>query len=131
MNFLMRDFKPLPVFGAALALWIAAAGCSQGRTTAAKPIPPEQVAPTIETAFKVANPEAKEAANDVVAAMQSQDHPRALVQLQVLAAHPDLTPEQSTATARSLVSVLTQLQIAAANGNKAAADILQKYRASK
>ena len=89
------------------------------------------MAPTIQTAFQGANPEVKEAANEVVSAIQNQDEPRALVQLQALSANPLLTPEQRAATIRSMMSVLARVQTAAANGNTAAEEMLKKYRASK
>jgi len=114
-----------------LVACLSAAGCGKTRTGAAQVLAPEQVAPTIENAFKEAAPEAKEAAKDVVAAIQSQDEARALVQLQVLSAQPDLTPAQRTAAARSTMSVLARLQIAAANGSPVAEEMLKKYRATK
>ena len=67
----------------------------------------------------------------MVAALQSQDAPKAFVQSQNLTERPDLTPEQRTAAALSRAAALMQLQAAAANGNKAAEDLLQAYRASK
>ena len=121
----------IPLTLVALAACLSAAGCGKGSSGAAQALSPEQVVPTIETAFKQAAPETKEAANDVVAAIQSQDDPRALAQLQVLSTQPNLTPEQLSATARSTISMLARLQIAAANGNKAAEEVLRKYRATK
>src|SRR5689334_7552225 len=100
-----------------LAVWLAGAGCGRKQAGPPQVLAAEQVEPTIENAFKEAAPEAKEAAKDVVAAIQSQDEARALVQLQVLSAQPDLTPAQRTAAARSTLSVLARLQIAAANGS--------------
>ncbi len=116
-------------------VWLTAsltgAGCNRNSDVHPKTLAREEVAPTLDDAFKNAKPENKQAASDVVSALQGKDDPRAFVQLQSLSAKPDLTPEQRAAATRSMLSVLAQLQAAAANGNKAAEDLLQAYRASK
>src|SRR6266536_3141655 len=127
----MKPFRAVKCALLLLALMLAGAGCGRKRTEPAQVLAPEREVPTIETACKQAAPEAKEAANDVVAAIQSQDEARALVHLQVLSALPNLTAAQRTATTRSTMSVLARLQIAAANGNPVAEEMLKKYRASK
>ncbi len=130
----MRLLKPLSAVRLtlfSLIAWLAGAGCSKNQTAPPQALAPEQVAPTIETAFKEAQPEVKEAANEVVSAMQNNDDPRALAQLQALSVQPNLTPEQRRAAALSTMSVLARLQIAAANGSKVAEEMLKKYRASK
>jgi len=130
----MHLFRNRAAFGAAmpvLVVLIGAAGCSRTSVNSPRALAPEQVAPTLNSAFKDAKPEVKEAANGVVAALQSQDAPKAFVQSQNLTERPDLTPEQRTAAALSRAAALMQLQAAAANGNKAAEDLLQAYRASK
>ncbi len=120
---------PLILLG--FAVGVAGAGCGRHQTSPPKALASEQVAPAIETAFKEARPEIRETANNAVAAIRNQDEPRAFIQLQALSFRADLTPEQRTATARSMMSVLARLQIAAANGNKVAEEMLKQYRAGK
>jgi|SRR5690349_2382011 len=130
----MRLFRNRVTFGAALpalVVFIGVAGCSRAPVSSPQALAPEQVAPTLNSAFKDAKPEVKEAANGVVSALQSQDAPKAFVQSQNLTERSDLTPEQRTAAALSRAAALMQLQAAAASGNKAAEDLLQAYRASK
>jgi len=114
-----------------LSALLAGGGCHRAGDAPPQALAPEEVTPALDTAFKNANPENKQAANEVVSALQSKDDPKAFIHLQSLAARPDLTADQRAAATRSMLSVLAQLQAAAANGNKAAEDLLQAYRASK
>src|SRR6266542_5074008 len=93
-----------------LIAWMAGAGCSKNQTAPPQALAPEQVAPTIDTAFKEAQPEVKEAANEVVSSMQNNDDPRALAQLQALAVQPNLTPEQRRSASLSTRSRHARLQ---------------------
>jgi hypothetical protein len=127
----LHKLPTVPLVSLGLTVWVVGAGCGHNQTAPPKSLVSEQVAPTIETAFKKARPEIREAANNAVAAIQNQDEPRAFIQLQALSIRPDLTPEQRTATARSMMTVLGRLQMAAANGNKVAEEMLKQYRASK
>ncbi len=114
-----------------LSALLAGGGCHRRGDTPPQALAPEKVAPTLDAAFKNARPEDQQAAHEVVSALQSKDDPKAFVQLQSLTTRPDLTADQRAAATRSMLSVLAQLQAAAANGNKAAEDLLQAYRASK
>ncbi|PYJ85297.1 MAG: hypothetical protein DME22_09660 [Verrucomicrobia bacterium] len=128
---LLKDHLAIALTLLWLIACLAGSGCNKGANRPPEALAPEQVAPTLNSAFKQASPEIKQAANEAVSALQNKDEPRAFVQLQNLSTQSDLTAEQRQAAVRSMMSVLAQLQIAAANGNKAAEDLLQAYRSSK
>ncbi len=112
-------------------LLLAAVGCSKVSTTPPKPLSAEQVAPTLQTAFKEATPDAKSASDEIVSALQVKEEPKAFVGLHALIEKPDLTPEQRQAAVRAMLALTLQMQEAAANGNQMADDLLKKYRATK
>lgn len=98
--------------------------------------PPEAVsaeaAPgAVKEAFQDATPEAQANAESAIAAMESQDTPRAFIELQSMMARPDLTPEQREIAAGSLRTVAEQLRAAAEAGNAAAQEMLKTHQARK
>ncbi len=113
----------------AIACLLMAVGC--GEKKAAEPLAVEQVPNAVENAFKEAPPEVKNSANEVIAAVQGKDEPKALVDLQNLSARSDLTPEQREAANRSIISLNQKLSEAAAQGDQRAAQALEVYRARK
>lgn len=109
-----------------------AAGCgSKGGSSESQQSAQEEAPKTVQSAFKEARPEIKAEADQIVAAMQNQEAPKAFLQLQQLSSRTDLTAEQSVAAARATASVRAQLQAAAARGDKAAVDVLEAYHNSK
>ena len=113
----------------AWALLVLSSGCSQSKPPEA--LTAEQVPATVESAFKDASPEAKSSAAEVIAAIQGNDEPKAILDLQALFARPDLTPEQRDVASRSMISLNERLRAAAAQGDKNAAQALETYRARK
>src|SRR5437867_4447923 len=72
-----------------LSALLAGGGCHRAGDAPPQALAPEEVTPALDTAFKNANPENKQAANEVVSALQSKDDPKAFIHLQSLAARPD------------------------------------------
>ena len=131
----MSEINRSPESGG-LSLFIAVAlfscfvaGCgNKGGMAAAQ----QQGSPkAIEDAFKDAKPEIRAEADQVAAAIQNQEAPKAFMQLQQLSSRPDLSSEQSVAAARAMAAVRGQLAAAAARGDKAAAELLEMYRSTK
>ena len=112
-----------------LALASLFVGCHRSEQ-ASKSTTARTTAP-LQIAFKDAEPKVKSLANDAAAAIQDQDVTKAFVQLNVLSATPNLTEQQRNATLLSLGDLNRQLSDAAANGDKAAARLLEMYKATK
>jgi hypothetical protein len=108
----------------------AAAGCGSSSAPPAA-LSTQEVAPALESAFKDASAEAKSAATEAAAAVQQNDNPKALLEIQRLSARQDLTAEQREAAARSMLAIMEQLRQAAARGDGAAAAMLEVQRAHK
>jgi hypothetical protein len=114
-----------------LTVILLGAGCSRSNQNAASQVPVEQVPATIEGAFNNAPVELKRQATEAVSALKSQNDAAAFVHLQTLSGRSDLTPEQRKAAFASWMAVNARLQQSAANGNSAAQELLEKYRATK
>jgi hypothetical protein len=115
---------------ALLFVLLVAGGCSKSDS----PLPPlalNELPAALEKAFSKAQPEAKELANQVVKAVQSQDYPRAFEDIQSLAIAPGLTSEQVSTVARSRLTINELLQSAEAKGDEKAASTLENYRRTK
>ncbi len=109
---------------------IIASGCS--RKEPAQPTASvEQTTPALEAAFKAAPLDVRQEAVEAVTALQSQNDAAAFRQLQELSQRPSLTPEQRQAAVNSWLAVNARLRQAAADGNTAAQQLLEKHRASK
>ncbi len=128
-------FTKKAVHGLILGLTLLAgfaAGCgSKGGSGESQRSALAEAPKTVQSAFKEAKPEIKAEADQIVAAIQNQEAPKAFLQLQQLSSRTDLTAEQSVAAARATASVRAQLQAAAARGDKAAVDVLEAYHNSK
>ncbi|PYK99327.1 MAG: hypothetical protein DME19_09030 [Verrucomicrobia bacterium] len=130
----MPLFKANPV---GLVAWgflsgvLLGVGCTKSNRAPAAAVSVEQAPATIETAFRDAPSEARQQATEAVTALRSQNDAAAFVQLQNLSGRSDLTAEQRQAAFASWMAVNQRLQQSAANGNSAAQDLLEKYRASK
>jgi hypothetical protein len=115
-----------------LALLGLGAGCGgKGNPGGSVDSSESETPQAIQSAFKEAKPEIKAAADQIAAAIQNQEAPKAFLQLQQLSSRSDLTADQSAAAARASASVRAQLQVAAARGDKAAAELLEEYHNSK
>jgi hypothetical protein len=110
------------------ALLVVGFGCKE---KAPQVLSAEQVPAAVESAFKDATGDAKTTANEVVAAIQSKDEAKALVDLQTLFSRPDLTPEQREAANSSMISLNERLRALAAQGDKKAQEALDTYSARK
>lgn len=111
-------------------LLLAMAGCKKKDAGTAS-LPPEQVPAAIETAFRSAPEPVRQQAAEASAAFQSGNDNAAFVQFESLTGRPDLTPEQRQAAFDSWMVANLRLQQSAAQGNSAAKELLEKYRASK
>jgi hypothetical protein len=119
------------LFALALLLpWMFGLGCSRN-VAPPEPLPVEQLPAAFQQAFDKAQPQAKELADQVVAAVQAKDYAKALSGVQLLVSLPGLTKEQSQVTSRSLLTVNGLLQSAQAQGDPAAAQTLKVYRGTK
>ena len=114
-----------------LAAALLGAGCSKSSQSSVSAVPVEQAPAAIETAFRDAPTEVKQQATEAVTALQSQNDSAAFVQLQNLSGRSDLTAEQRKAAVASWMAVNARLQQSAANGNNAAQELLEKYKATK
>ena len=115
----------------ALCSMVVWAGCSKGAGPAPAPVSIEESTPTLESAFQQADPQVQAQANDAAVAMQGQDDAAAFVNLQSLSERPELTPEQRQAAFQAWYAVQQRLQAQATNGNQAAQELLNRYRATK
>ena len=119
-------------FGLSIAsALLLTAGCGKKGETANTTVAPEQVPVTVEKAFQDAPADVKQQVSEAVAALQSQNDVAAFVQFDALGRRSELTSAQRQAAFASWMAVNQRLQQAASNGNKAARDLLDTYRASK
>jgi hypothetical protein len=114
-----------------LAMLLLGIGCSKNTKGAAATVTTEEAPATIEKAFRDASAEAKQQATEAATAVQAQNDAAAFVRLENLSGRPDLTAEQRQAAFASWMAVNARLQKSAADGNNAARELLEKYRASK
>ncbi len=106
------------------------AGCNRS-TPPPTPLAVEEIPATLEKAFRAANPEIRDLANTVAAAVQAQDYSRAFLTIQNLGSRPGLTKEQASVMSRTTLTVNSLLQAAETKGDKKAAQTLQSYRKDK
>jgi len=119
-----------------LSVAVAAAllvnGCKKADATVSTAVPdPAVTEQQIQSAFKDAKPEVKNAADQAAAALQNNEPGKAFLQLNALNYTPDLTPEERAAAAQSLNRVGQQLRSAAQRGDQEAAKLLDAYRSGK
>lgn len=113
-----------------LMMLLAVPGCNRS-SAPPTPLPVEQLPSALEKAFSQAQPESKDLAKQVVASVQAQDYAKAFLELQQLAAMPNLTKEQRTVTARGLLTVNGLLQTAQTKGDEKAAEVLKFQHMTK
>jgi hypothetical protein len=85
----------------------------------------------VEAAFNDSPGATKQVAAEVVVAMQKEDPPRALLELDALHRRPDLSAEQRQAVMQARQALLERLRSAAAKGDKNAEAALEQHRATK
>jgi len=105
-------------------------GCDRS-SSSPTPLAVEELPAAFGRAFSKAKPDAKEVADQIVAAVQAQDFSKAFNGLQSLVGKPDMTKEQVSITTRALLTVNAQLQAAQAKGDAKAAKTLNNYRSTK
>ena len=113
-----------------LGLLLLTIGCNKNNQNAAT-VTPEAAPATLENAFRGASAEVKQQATEAATAVQAQNDAAAFARLENLSGRPDLTAEQRQAAFASWMAVNARLQKSAADGNNAARELLEKYRASK
>jgi hypothetical protein len=114
----------------AIGFALLAAGCHRSSA----PPPPmaiEELPGAFQKAFSKAQADAKESANEVIAAVQTKDYAKAYAVLQNLLAQAGLTPEQRSVTARGLLAVNSALRSAQAHGDATAAETLRQIRQNR
>lgn len=90
----------------------------------------DQAANQLTNAFGASDKEMKDLVNGAAESLNGNSE-EALLRLQALGQAPDLTPEQRRALGESQAAALNKLREAAAGGNQAAAEAVERYRASK
>ena len=109
---------------------LLALGCDHSSAPPA-PLAVEEIPGAFEKAFAKAKPEAKDLANQIVAAVKAKDYSKAFLDLQALTALPALSKEQITVASSTLLTVNTLLQDAQAQGDAKAAETIKVYRSTK
>lgn len=94
-------------------------------------VPVEKASAQAKSAFSAANGEVKAAAAEVTSSLDRSDYAGALKNIENLSFRPDLEREQREALAAAQIAAMIKLQEAAAQGDKDAADFLEKQRARK
>ena len=120
---ILRHFIPL------CALVLLANGC--GRNVPLQPIAQDQMAVSLETAFKNAKPEVKSRIQSAVAAIKTNGHAQAFLTLQELSLAPELTDAQRPVVLRCLITLRAQVANATAPEQAVDAGVLQQYQSVK
>ncbi len=125
-------FLPTAVILRSALLLVAVApmvsGCRKDEAPAV--ISADQAANQLTNAFGASDKEMKDLVNGAAESLNANSE-EALLRLQALGQAPDLTPEQRRALGESQAAALNKLREAAAGGNQAAAEAVERYRASK
>jgi len=115
----------------ALALCLAfCLGCDRSSAPPA-PLAAEQIPAALQKSFKGSKAQIKELSDEVIAALQAKDYPKAFLTLQSLSAQSGLKREQQSIAARAMLTVNNLLQSAQTQGDAQAAETLKTYRANK
>jgi hypothetical protein len=92
---------------------------------------PAAITPTLQTAFKTGDEEARREADEVRSSLEKADLPQAFMQLNQMASNQKLTPEQQKVVLQSRAALNQQLQLRAKQGDAQATEVLQAYQSSK
>jgi hypothetical protein len=113
-----------------IVLGLAGGGC-RGQDPPSSVGTPREGATNVQSVFRNAPEGVRQQADDVAAAVQSQDAVGAYARLENLSGQTALTPEQKQAIANMRLALLRSLQAESERGNAAAEELLNRYRASK
>ena len=105
-------------------------GCGPAEVKQVEALKVEQVPQKMEEAFATAPPEARQAATELAASIQTQPAD-AFFGLQALGYRSDLSPEQRQAAAQAMLAAREKLEAAAAAGDAAARQALEQQAARK
>lgn len=106
------------------------AGCNRS-STPPPPLSLEELPADFQKAFAKAKAEAKALSDEIVAAVQAKEYPKAYIGLQTLVGQSGLSKEQQSLAARAVLAVNTALQTAQAQGDQQAAETLAIQRRMK
>jgi hypothetical protein len=95
------------------------------------PLAAEQIPNEMQKAFSTAEPEARETAGRLTAALQGKDYPAAYQEVQVLCTLHGETSEQRALAARTLLTITGLLQTAQEQGDERAAAALRLRQMSR
>jgi len=113
-----------------IAFALACVGCRRSKS-AAQNVSPQASAMAVQSVFQNAAEEVKQQAGEVVTAVQSQNSVVAYTKLENLSGRQNLSSEQQQAIFEMRMALVRQLQAESAEGNAAAEEMLNKYRATK
>ena len=126
----MRFFFPTQCLLSLLLLTALAIGCSRN-VPPPEAIPLDQLPAAMEKAFAPAKGEAKDIADQVVAALNAKDYAKAAAGLQKLTVLTGLNKEQVNTAARGVLTVNQALQEAQSKGDQKAVQTLKTYQINK
>lgn len=126
----MRNSSKLNFFAALLMAVAVVLGCSKN-VPPPEPIPLDQLPAAMDKAFAPAKGEAKEIADQVVAALNAKDYAKAATGLQKLTVLSGLSKEQVSTAARGVLTVNQALQEAQSKGDQKAVQTLKSYQINK
>ncbi|HAB15548.1 MAG TPA: hypothetical protein PLX89_16850 [Verrucomicrobiota bacterium] len=109
---------------------LAFGGCGKSGE-APQPVSLSEASAGVKSAFSTAPAGLKESAEEAAQGIADGNYASAFVQLDNLASHPELTPEQRRSLAESQITVMQKLSEAAAQGDESAAKALEIHRARK
>jgi len=112
-----------------LPLTFGLCGCS--KSEAPPPIDVGQIPTALQDAFKGAKEPLAGLVNDLIAAVEARDWPKASVAVQALSGAASLGEKQRETVARCLISINAQVGEAAAGGNAQAEEIQRMIRQDK
>ena len=114
-----------------VALVAAVAGCSKSGAGAVHALEPAKIPAAVNGAFSHASADARQDANNYVAALQNQDPAAAFTRLQKIRSRQDLTAEQRSVVIGALQTTFKQMQAAAQNGNHEAQAAMHQYLSTR
>jgi virulence-associated protein VapD len=127
----MKNFLIPKVGFSLLFILLITLGCRKESVAPPEPLTVEQLPSAMEKAFSKAPPAAKDLAAQIVAAVQTQDYPKAFLDIQSLLATQGLTREQGSVSARAMMAINGALKSAVVQGDTKSAAALKHYKMTK
>jgi len=115
---------------AVIGIVLVCAGCGR-QSRAPKPLTLQEFAVEMEKAFRDASPPAKELCRELTTAVAARRYAEAQQAVEMLLALDDLKEEQRLVANRAMLTVMSELQAAQAQGNAEAAAAVQRYRGER